>query len=398
VEIEEGDTEEVVGIDDEVLEGAQGLSEEQFSDDSGEQSYDLDDIQLDRGVITTPYDAPVRTLVAEIADKDLIVNPKFQRQNVWGRDRQSKLIESLLLNIPIPVLYFAEDEDGTRVVVDGQQRLRAIEEFYAGRYALKKLEVLSSLNGKRWTDLTPKQSRTVLSRTLRCVVISSSSPPTLRFEMFERLNTGGMPLNDQELRNCVFGGSLNDLLHTLVRTKPWLFAVRKTYPELRMRHEELALRFFALRSVIQNYRPPLKQVLNEYMRRNRNPEQEALDELSASFERALRNCIVVFGNQSFRRIAQAKPGVERWDTNVNRAVFDVQMLSFADLSQEIVNTKREQLRDTFKLHCLADEEFQDAVSLATADRKKFYTRMRIWLTALSAEGVVSPLAELIPRI
>jgi len=380
---------------DETLEGAQSLEEERFSDDAGEQAYELDDVQLDRGVITTPYDAPVRTLLAEISDKDLIVNPKFQRQNVWGRDRQSKLIESLLLNIPIPVLYFAEDEDGTRVVVDGQQRLRAIEEYYAGRYALKRLEVLSSLNLKRWTDLTPKQSRTILSRTMRCVVISASSPASLRFEMFERLNTGGMPLNDQELRNCVFRGSFNDLLHELVRTRLWLSAVKKDSPELRMRHEELVLRFFALRSVVTNYRPPLKQVLNEFMRSNRNPDAAGLAAMAAIFERALRNCTAVFGTNCFRRVQTDGKG-ERWDTNVNRAVFDVQMLGFADLSPSVVSERAEAIREAFRFHCLADEEFQDAVSLATADRKKFYTRMRIWLTALREEGVDNSLLDELP--
>src|SRR2546427_192409 len=105
----------------------------EFEDDPGQQSYSVGEVPLDREVVTTPYDAPVRTLLDEIRDRTLIVNPPFQRQSVWDRGRQSRLVESLLLNIPIPVLYFAEDEDGTRVVVDGQQRLRAIEEFYSGR-------------------------------------------------------------------------------------------------------------------------------------------------------------------------------------------------------------------------------------------------------------------------
>lgn len=211
--------------------------DEPFEDEQGNQPYDTEEFLLDRGVITTPYDAPVRTLIDEIAEKQLIVNPPFQRQSVWKKDRQSKLIESLLLNIPIPVLYFAEDDDGTRVVVDGQQRLRAIEEFRSGQYSLRKLEMLSQLNGKRWTDLTPKQVRTILTRTLRCVVISSVSPPTLRFEMFERLNTGGVPLNDQELRNCVFRGSLNEFLNELAYYQPWLDLIGRKEPDNRMRHQ-----------------------------------------------------------------------------------------------------------------------------------------------------------------
>lgn len=376
--------------------GVIGEPEEDFADESGDEVYDPEDVQLDRGVITTPYDAPVRTLVDEISSKDLIVNPEFQRQNVWRRDRQSKLIESLLLNIPIPVLYFAEDEDGTRVVVDGQQRLRAIEEYYAGQYPLRKLEVLSKMNGKRWADLTPKESRTILNRTLRCVVISASSPPTLRFEMFERLNTGGMPLNDQELRNCVFRGTLNKLLHEFVREPLWLQVVNRTAPDARMRHEELVLRFFALRSVVGNYRPPLKQVLNNYMRSNRNPVNGQLAEMRASFARGLQNCQTVFGSKSFRRISADRNDNERWDYNVNRAVFDIQMLTFSQIPQDVLESKKAAIQDRFRLHCLADDVFQSSVSLATADRRNFYARLKIWIGALSEEGIAVPLKDQLP--
>lgn len=338
-------------------------------------------------VITTAYDALIRTLLGEIAEAELIVHPKFQRKTVWGRDRQSKLIESLLLNIPIPILYFAEDDDGTKVVVDGQQRLRAIAEFQAGNYALQRLEVLPKFNGKRWSDFTAKDAQTLLGRTLRCVVIAASTPETLRFEMFERLSTGGMPLNDQELRNCVFRGDFNELLHDLVRTEPWLAAVGKPDADLRMRHEELALRFFAMRSVIADYRPPLKGVLNEFMRSSRNPSEMRIHEMSAMFERSLTNCITVFEPHCFRRVVRAQGRPERWEPHLNRAVFDVQMLSLADLPVQLVREKAGVIRDAFVRQSLTNDAFRDAISLATADRKTFYARLRIWLTALRDAGI-----------
>ncbi len=348
------------------------------------------------GITTTAYDALIRTLLGEIAAEELVVHPKFQRKVVWGRDRQSKLIESLLLNIPIPILYFAEDDDGTKVVVDGQQRLRAISEFHAGSYALQRLDVLPELNGKRWTDLEPRQSQTLLARTLRCVVIAASSPPTLRFEMFERLSTGGMPLNDQELRNCVFRGPFNELLHDLVRTEPWLSAVGKEDADLRMRHEELALRFFALGSATADYRPPLKGIFNEFMRANRDPGEARIHEMGAVFERALTNCISVFEPHCFRRVVQAKGRPERWEPHLNRAVFDVQMLSLADLPAQLVRDKAGIIRDAFVRQSLANEAFRDAISLATADRTTFYTRLRIWLTALKDAGIAAPLLDRLP--
>ncbi len=360
------------------------------------QPFVLNDEQRARGVVTTSHDVPIRTLLAEIASNDLIVHPKFQRESVWGRDRQSKLIESLLLNIPIPTLYFAEDDDGTKVVVDGQQRLRALQGFHGGRYLLQRLDVLPNMNGKRWSDLTPKQSETILDTLFRCVVIPAGSPATLRFEMFERLSTGGLPLNDQELRNCVFRGAFNDFLHDLVRTEPWLAAVEKPTPELRMRHEELALRFFALRSVTANYRPPLKPILNEYMQANRYPDDAQIAAMAALFERTLTNCVTVFGAHCFRRVVQAKDRPPRWETNLNRAVFDVQMLGLADLSTQIVREKADLIRETFTRLSVTNDDFKSAVNLAPADRKAFYTRLRLWLTSLRDIGIESPLLATLP--
>ena len=367
-----------------------------FEDEQGDQPYDTEELLLDRGVITTPYDAPVRTLIDEIAEKQLIVNPPFQRQSVWRRDRQSKLIESLLLNIPIPVLYFAEDDDGTRVVVDGQQRLRAIEEFRSGQYSLRKLEMLSQLNGKRWTDLTPKQVRTIQTRTLRCVVISSVSPPTLRFEMFERLNTGGVPLNDQELRNCVFRGSLNEFLNELVYYQPWLNLINREEPDYRMRHQELILRFFALKAVVGNYRPPLKGVLNNFMRSNREVSEEQKQRLRTQFENTLTNVGTVFGQHPFKRINATDSGRDVWDTNLNRAVFDIQMLGFVGIPNEEVEERKEAILDRFRNLCLENTEFLATVSLATADRNRFYTRLRIWGESLVAEGLEPKYLSVLP--
>src|SRR5712664_2299935 len=118
----------------------------------------------DREVYTTPSDPDVKTLLGRIEDRSLVLRPKFQRASVWDDKRKSRLIESLLLNLPIPPCFLAEDEDGTRVVVDGQQRLIAIDDFYHGRYALTGLEVLSDLNDKKWADLPARHDRKILQR------------------------------------------------------------------------------------------------------------------------------------------------------------------------------------------------------------------------------------------
>jgi hypothetical protein len=171
---------------------------------------------------------------------------------------------------------------------------------------------------------------------------------------------------------------LNDLLHDLVRTGPWLAAVGKDDAEIRMRHEELALRFFAVRAAVANHRPPIKDVLNEFMRTNRSPDEARCNELAALFERALTNCAIVFETHAFRRLVRAKGRPGRWEANLNRAIFELQMLGLADFSAQLVREKADAIREAFTCHSLENPK-------------------RIWLAALHDEGLTSPLLERLPK-
>lgn len=368
-----------------------------FTDNEGIQPYSAEDLPPDREVITTPYDAPVRTLLSEIKDKTLIVNPLFQRRSVWTTCLKSRLIESLLMNIPIPVLYFAEDDDGTRVVVDGQQRLRSIEEFFSGAFRLRDLQLLPSLNGRRWTDLTARQSRLILNRTLRCVVISPKSDTQLRFEMFERLNTLGMTLTDQELRNCVYRGALNDLLEELATNAEFLRFLGIKEPDKRLRHHELILRFFALRENVKDYRPPLKKILSDFMNDHRKMEPAEMDQFRVDFITAWKRVNIVFDGMAFRRFRVDKEQKLKWDKGINRAVYDIQMLSLKDINDDDLSRKAENIAEAFVEICLKNTAFTDTLSRATADRARFYLRLLVWGKKLRELGFDIPYLNQIPK-
>ena len=372
---------------------------EVFDDEPGEQPYPADEIPSEREVVTTPLDPPVKSLLDDIHTKALIVNPEFQRRDVWDRTRKSRLIESLLLNIPIPVLFLAEDKDGTRVVVDGQQRLRAIEQFEAGQFALGGLQVLPGLNKKRWVDLSPRQARLILNRALRCIVISASSDPNLRFEVFERLNASGVSLNDQELRNSIYRGPFNRFLNDLATDSGWLALLRRKEPDNRLQHHEMILRFLSMHEASSSYRPPLKAWLSDFMGLHRQESGEALEPMREAFERACRAVSTVFdrpGVVPFRR-ARSRHGTEvAWDNTLNRPVFELQMLGLMNERPDVLAAHADEIVHAFADLSLTDD-FSDALSRATAVRTRTRLRFLRWGEALDKLTIKNNLRERAPN-
>jgi uncharacterized protein DUF262 len=374
--------------------------EELFASDAQEaaepEPYPETPAGTEREIFTTPIDPDVQTLLSQIEDRSLILNPEFQRARVWDRARQSRLIESLLLNIPIPPCFFAEDPDETRVVVDGQQRLRAIYEFTRSQYALTGLQVRSDLNGDRWEDLGPRDARKIHRRVMRTIVITEHSDPDIRFEIFQRLNTGGVPLTSQEIRNAIYRGTLNQLLDHLVRDQTFLDVLGRAEPDKRLRHHELVLRFFAVDAALENFRPPLKKLLNTYMDDHRNPTELEQQALTRRFARAVGAANTVFQPNTFRRFRRSAQGEEGYETVVSRAVFDLQMVSLYEFEPAVLVERRLDIVSAFERLSTENQEFIEALSRATDHRSRFYLRMRLWGDALRGLGLEPPFAQRLP--
>lgn len=374
-----------------------GHPDQEFEDEAGDSDVQWHELPAERDFFASPYDPPVKSLVQEIKDGELIVRPSFQRSGVWDVVRKSKLVESILLNIPIPTLFFAEDDDKSKVVVDGQQRLLALKEYIENRFALKGLEVLNPLNGKNFDDLTERQQRIISNRTLRCLVISARSDSEIRFQVFERLNQGGVPLNAQEVRHCVYRGALNDLLHELKYHPTWLSLLGKQEPHSRMVDCELILRFFALRNSLPNYSPPLKTLLNEYMRKMRKCDAEERNQLSSAFVAAITAVHEAFGSNAFRRGVVENQGALAWDKSVNRAVLDIQLLILEGVDAAQIQALDGEVARRFTKLCTDDEVFADSVSRATADRSRLRYRLQKFTVLLESLGIQPPYKNRIPQ-
>jgi len=214
-------------------------------DETDEDPTPLDIPEESRKVQSQPFDLPIDTLDKWYRDGDLVVRPDFQRQFVWDANKINKLIESVFLDFPIPVIYLVEEDDYKHTVIDGQQRICALLKFIHDKHRLKNLFVCKELDGKTWKELSKDQKRQFLNFRLRVVEISKNSHNDIRFEIFERLNTGSVKLNDQELRNCMYRGNFNDLLKELADNEDFQFIMDNPNDHTRMKDSEYILRFFA---------------------------------------------------------------------------------------------------------------------------------------------------------
>lgn len=353
----------------------------EFEDSTAEQSEPLDLSRSDRKLVTQPYDFPVHSLSSDIESGRIALSIQYQRQYVWDAGKASRLIESLLLNVPIPVCYFAEAEDGSYEVIDGLQRLTTINRFLEGQIRLSGLSALPELNGKRFSDLEPRDQRRLQNRTVRCIVITEESDPDIKFDVFERLNTGAAVLNAQELRNSVYRGEYNDSLRSLADrddVKRSLGLSKNT----RMDSEEIALRFFALSSGFEQYSPPLRQFLNNYMRGRR---RVALTQAECDFFIAVLDRVHgVFGPTPFRGNNSKNP--------INKALFDALMIPFSKISDPAqLEGKGSSLRSGLQ-ELLDTEDFAQSIGRATADRQRMFGRIRAVNELLTKLGITTDLA------
>lgn len=338
----------------------------------------------DRKVVTQPYDLAIDAIVGQVKSDILFLRPlsdrpKFQRQYVWSDKLASKLVESVLLNVPIPPCYLSENEECELDVIDGQQRIYSLYRYLENQFKLSGLEALHEYIGLRFFELPSREQRKLKTYTLRCVVITNESHPEIKFDVFERLNTNTVPLNAQELRNCVHRGALNNLLGELSFDERWLAIRGRKSPDKRLADEEIILRFFSYQLLtLDTYRTPLKNWLNEAARKGRKLDNSEIANLNKIWNNAIDVVLVWFQpKKCFRR-----PN----STSINRALFDLMMHTASAIDVNAARERTEAFHAAFEA-LTADEEFLDLISRAVDHKKRTTKRFEIWENAMS--GVFS---------
>lgn len=328
--------------------------------------------------------------ICDMVESDSIdLTPPYQRRDRWNEEKQSRLIESFLLNVPVPPVYLSEEDYGSYSVIDGKQRITAITRFIGGKLRLTGVKELQEINGLYFKDLPDSVRNALKIRPyIRAITILRQSDSELKYEVFLRLNTAGEGLKPQEIRNVAFSGKLNNLLEVLAKN-PILKKCLKIDSESsnsykKMEDIEHVLRFFTLRQNWRNMRGQLAAEMDQYMRANRNPDQNEIQNLQSIFENSITNCQEIWGGKIF-----AKPlGNNQWRSQLISPLYDAEMVAISMLSpaklDKIKSAKQSAIDGVENLY--EDKDFRHSVLQATNTPSSIVTRIQKMYDMLDGIG------------
>ena len=304
----------------------------------------------------------------DMVDAQIIdLSPKYQRRERWETERQSELIESFLLNVPVPPIYLAEEEYGVYSIIDGKQRITSVSDYLNNGFALKGLEEFGDLNGARFRELPRTLQNALKVRPyLRVITLLKQSHPRLKYEVFIRLNRGGIRLNNQEIRNVAFRGPLNDALYRASEHELLRAALKIDGPKAaafqQMQDAEYVLRFLSLRKTWSSFSGSLSRSMDDFMLGNRNAEGADLAAIIDPFQDAIERTAQLWGDVAFQRWDGQK-----WRQQALAGLYDAQMIASSLLSRaqiNVISAKHHELLDATK-GLFSSSEFEESVRLGT---------------------------------
>ena len=326
-----------------------------------------------------PADYTVDGLYQLWNKRDMVL-PDFQRKYVWDIKRASELIESIMMGLPIPSVFFYRNKDSKYLVIDGWQRLQSIFYFIDGFFgdpdrtgrriifSMKGINNKNPLFGKTYKNFTDTQKREFNGYVLRATIIRQLDPKdnTSIYHIFKRLNTGGMVLQDQEVRNCVYDGKLNQLLKQLNEYSNWRKILGKTKVDRRQKDIGYMLRCIVLLHNHKHYQKPMREFLSKFMREKRNPSSIFLKKEEERFKKTCDRIIEKLGEKPFHPKRALSP-----------SMLDSIFIAFA----QNLDTCPRDIQDRFVKLCNSDE-FREATSKATTDTEVVTKRLKLANTIL----------------
>lgn len=314
----------------------------------------------------------IEVLKLKVENNEINMKPEFQRDFVWDISRASLFIDSLLIGLPIPSIFLGKNkEDESYIVIDGQQRLKSAYYFITGKFISNNVEVNFNLknlknrewDGKTFAELDEKLKRRINNAVLNTTIIEDINfRPRVVHDLFHRLNTGGMPLTDQEIRNCVYTGIFNKQIIALNLNENWRLLLGKKSVDRRLRDAELILRFLSLLNSIQSYKPSMREFLSTYQELNKD-NSSFLDSNQQIFERTINLILQEIGVDAFKITS-----------TINKSVCDSIMVGIAQIlvdGKEPINLKE----NYYKL--ISDSNYLKYVTAATSSESRVTGRINL---------------------
>lgn len=329
----------------------------------------------DKALNLYPIDYPFETLYNRVKSNKLILNPDFQRKYKWDKDgweRSSKFIESCLMRIPLPSCYFAEEDDGTHLVIDGVQRITTIQRFFDDEFPLEGLTTFKDLEGKKFSEIGKYKSE-LESTTIRCIVLRKENPKNLISEIFSRLNQGAVELSDQEVRHALYPGPLDKLLERLGNVeeiKKFGMGPRSEKNKNSLEAQEQVLRFFALKGDLDDYEDKLSKYLDSYMEKHQNISARESKSLATEFTETLEKCKIIFGRDVFIDTTKQR-------RRQSMVYYDLLMHSLIPIDKNIVEDKKEKIKKVFIELC-KNKTFQRSLSGGLQNKASILKRRALW--------------------
>ena len=301
----------------------------------------------------------------------LVLDPDFQREEVWNPKQKSELIESILMGIPLPLIYVKEDNNGVYIIVDGRQRLTTLFDFMNNKFKLKGLKVLGNINGKSFGTIDEKQQNKIEDCPLTLNVIKPPTSDRVTFDLFDRVNRGGTRLNNQEMRNALYQGYSTKLLNKLSRSENFKNAIENSILSKRMKDRYLILRFLSfylwrqklLRDIktgeLVKYRSDLEDFLGKSMLFiNDDNNGITIEKLEGLFEITMKNCVELFGKSCFR----LPQGEGKTRKPINMALFET-ISYFCAILKDVANKKSNLIKENYK-RLIRDKDFIRSLTYA----------------------------------
>lgn len=365
----------------------------------GEEDLDAVDVDIIHETVVAASDWTTQTILSQLDQGNIDINPAFQRRDAWRPARKSRFIESLVLGLPIPQLVLAENKKkkGTFIVIDGKQRLLSLRQFAArpgdgyDELRLTGLEQRKDLSGRTFAELKGSKRfaedlAAFQNQTIRTVVVKNWSDESVLYLIFLRLNTSSVPLSPQELRQALHPGPfLSFVDEKSGKIEGFKTILRLTRPDFRMRDAELMVRYYAFVNFLSEYNGNLKSFLDstcERLNRKWEDEQDAIvaqvHDLEAAFETTFR---IFTEKNAFRKW---DPEQDEYERRFNRAVFDVMVFYFSQ-AQVRKKTKGNEVKieNDFKKLCEQNPTFTRSIETTTKSLDATVSRLSIWGKVLS---------------